>query len=142
MFSGRQLWSETPSLIGYRSSEIHRHRRKPWDRALNTASVKGFVPIIQNRVQQLVEALSTKDGQIIDLARWVGFFTYVFLSYANCYPTHILQIRLHGRHGVSQNPFTEVQLLTFARSFGGWTEMIREGGDHNGLWAVLKSGLK
>ena len=30
----------------------------------------------------------------------------------------------------------------FQTSYGGWTEMIREGADHSGLWTCLKSGLK
>ncbi|KIP08940.1 hypothetical protein PHLGIDRAFT_68457 [Phlebiopsis gigantea 11061_1 CR5-6] len=109
MFEGRHLWPKTPSIIGFREPQDHQRRRRPWNRAFNTSSLKEFVPIIQNRVQQLVEALGARQGQSVDLAQWIGFFTYDFMG---------------------------------DMAYGGWTEMIREGADHSGLWACLKSGLK
>ncbi|EKM51676.1 uncharacterized protein PHACADRAFT_212308 [Phanerochaete carnosa HHB-10118-sp] len=90
MYEGRHLWPKVPSLIGLRDPKEHQRRRRPWNRAFNTASLKDFNPIIQHR-------------------HGLDIFTYDFMG----------------------------DLV-----YGGWTEMLREGGDHNGLWKVLKSGIK
>ncbi|EKM52101.1 uncharacterized protein PHACADRAFT_262568 [Phanerochaete carnosa HHB-10118-sp] len=109
MFYGRNMWPERPPLIGYRDPVEHMHRRKPWNRAFSNASVKEFEPVIQHRVQQLVEALGDRQGQVLDLAEWLSFFTYDFMS----------------------------DIM-----FGGWTEMIRDGVDKDGLWDLLHRGLR
>lgn len=70
------MWPDTVSVIGMRDSTEHQRRRRPWNRAFNTSSVKEFTPVIQNRVQQLVEALGVREGQTLDLGEWIGFFTY------------------------------------------------------------------
>ncbi|GJE99306.1 cytochrome P450 [Phanerochaete sordida] len=109
MFNGRHLWPETHSLIGFRDPKEHQRRRRPWNRAFNSASVKEFNPIIQARVHELGDALAAREGQVLDLAEWIGFFTYDFMG---------------------------------DMVFGGWTHMVRDGADHNGLWKLIKSGLK
>nr|BAL05147.1 cytochrome P450 [Phanerodontia chrysosporium] len=109
MFNGRHLWPETHSLIGFRDPKEHQRRRRRWNRAFNTASVKEFNPIIQARVQELGDAFAAREGQVLDLAEWIGFFTYDFMG---------------------------------DMVFGGWTHMVREGADHNGLWQLIKSGMK
>ena len=75
VFYGRNLWPTIPPLIGYRDSAEHMRRRKPWNRAFSTASVKEFEPVIQQRVLQFGEALADRQGEVIDLAAWISFFT-------------------------------------------------------------------
>lgn len=67
---------------------IHEHarRRKPWNRAFNTAAVKGYEPIVEKRALQLVGELekrsNSKDGgnESVNLAAWLSYFTYVISS--------------------------------------------------------------
>ncbi|PSS01016.1 hypothetical protein PHLCEN_2v4082 [Hermanssonia centrifuga] len=99
-WSGRNMHPEIPALIAYRDPAEHTRRRRPWNRAFSTAGVKEFQPLIANRTQQLIELLGQRQGQTIDLAEWIGFFTY-----------------------------------------GGWTEMMRDGVDKDGFWSVIKRGL-
>jgi len=54
----------------------HTRRRRPWTRAFNTAALKGYEELITIRSLQLVNALGSQ-GQTVDLAKWVSFFTYV-----------------------------------------------------------------
>ena len=75
VFTGRHLWPKIPSVIGIRDPAEHSRRRRPWNRAFSTASAKEFVPIIQSRVQQLGDALVARQGQTVDLAEWMSFFT-------------------------------------------------------------------
>lgn len=74
-WAGRNLHPEVPALIGYRDPVEHARRRRPWNRAFNMVSLKEFHPIIANRVQQLVETLGENQGQVVDLAEWLSFFT-------------------------------------------------------------------
>ena len=50
-------------------------RRKPWNRAFNTSSLKEYEPAIEKRVRQLVDALGERKGKVVDLAKWVSYFT-------------------------------------------------------------------
>ncbi|EKM49543.1 uncharacterized protein PHACADRAFT_153972 [Phanerochaete carnosa HHB-10118-sp] len=109
MYQGRHLWPQIPSLIGMRDPKEHQRRRRPWNRAFSTAAVKDYDPVIQHRVHGLGEGLGARQGEVLDLSDWLGFFTFDFMG----------------------------DLV-----YGGWTEMMREGGDHNGLWSILTSGLK
>ena len=69
-----------PPLIGIRDPAEHARRRRPWNRAFNTNGIKEFMPTIQSRVQQLAEHLGEREGQAIDLAEWLSFFTYDFMG--------------------------------------------------------------
>nr|BAL05148.1 cytochrome P450 [Phanerodontia chrysosporium] len=109
MWQGRHFWTEVHTLIGFRGPKAHQRRRRPWNRAFNTAAMKEYTPLMQNRVRELGDALVARQGQVVDLAEWIGFFTYDFMG---------------------------------DMVFGGWTNMVREGGDRERLWEVVKSGLK
>ena len=66
-----------PALIAYRDPSVHARRRRPWNRAFNTTSLKEFQPIIVNRARQLVDILRARRGQVVDIAEWISFFTCV-----------------------------------------------------------------
>ena len=68
--SARQL----VSLVDVRE---HARRRRPWNRAFSSASLKEFTPVIANRVHQLVTTLRSHDGQVVDLAMWISYYAYV-----------------------------------------------------------------
>lgn len=65
-----------------RSVHDHTVRRKRWNRAFSTVSVKEYEPIVIKRALQLVDELqrrSTKQQSsaqnYVDLAQWLSFFT-------------------------------------------------------------------
>lgn len=76
-WAGRALHPDLPALIIIRNHAEHMRRRKAWNRAFNTSSLKGYEPVIEKRARQLVDALSARKNQVVDLAEWVSFFTYV-----------------------------------------------------------------
>lgn len=83
--TGRGLWNPEKTMIVIRDPIEHSHRRKIWNRGFNTTAIKETVmPVIQSRTQQLVECLSQREGQVIDIAQWFGFFTYDFMGDIMC----------------------------------------------------------
>ncbi|KAJ7512707.1 hypothetical protein B0H11DRAFT_1898012 [Mycena galericulata] len=73
------------ALIGVRDTTEHLQRRRIWNRAFNTASVKAYEPILRARMEQLFDALKTNCGDPVpsqtntapvDLAEWLSFFAY------------------------------------------------------------------
>lgn len=75
VWDGRGLYAPVPTVVGCRDPAEHAIRRKPWNRAFNTASLKEFQPFIESRVHQLVDGLSKRQGQAVDIAEWMSFFT-------------------------------------------------------------------
>ena len=76
------------SMIAIRSAHEHAVRRKRWNRAFSTASVKSYEPIIVKRALQLIDELSkltstskTSDD-VVDLSKWLSFFTSVLYASA------------------------------------------------------------
>lgn len=53
------------------------HRRRPWAHAFNANALKEYEPRInlKGRVHQLVEELAQRQGWMVDVAQWIGFFT-------------------------------------------------------------------
>ncbi|VDC02502.1 unnamed protein product [Peniophora sp. CBMAI 1063] len=84
-------WGQPPTLIATRDVAEHAHRRKAWNRALSAAAVRDYEGTIATRSRQLVErwkALveaqtnekATYKSALIDLSRWMGFFTADFMG--------------------------------------------------------------
>ena len=61
-------------LIVIRDQREHGRRRKPWNRAFNSASIKDYEPLLRKRVKLFVDRLREQKGAL-DLARWISFFT-------------------------------------------------------------------
>jgi cytochrome P450 len=59
---------------------MHSQRRRVWDRAFTPASLKDYEPMIHRRASQLIEQLSKRKGQEIDLGHWMGCFTLDFMG--------------------------------------------------------------
>ncbi len=75
-WDGRLFQNPMHAMIGIQDPQEHFIRRKPWSRAFNTGSLKELQPLLAARVEQLVESAITQQG-VVDLSRWVNFFTYV-----------------------------------------------------------------
>ena len=74
-WDGRAMHTGPPALVAYRNPAVHAKRRRPWNRAFNTSSLKDFHPLIANRAKQLVDHLKAHKGQIVDLQQWISFLT-------------------------------------------------------------------
>ncbi|GJE89584.1 cytochrome P450 [Phanerochaete sordida] len=108
LWDGRFMHAPIPALVGARDHAYHMQRRRPWNRAFNINALKEYEPLIAGRVHQLVDALAKRQGQVVDIGQWIGFFAYDFMG---------------------------------DMVYGGWTEMLRDGKDENGLWDVIHRGM-
>lgn len=68
------MYAPISAMTGVRDHVYHMQRRRPWARAFNINSLKEYEPLIENRVQQLVEGLTGRQGEVIDLNEWISFF--------------------------------------------------------------------
>ncbi|KAI0751746.1 high nitrogen upregulated cytochrome P450 monooxygenase 2 [Daedaleopsis nitida] len=72
-------FSNKPSLIAERNTHEHARKRKPWNRAFNSAALKGYEDIIAKRVSELADGLAKQKSEV-DLGKWIGWFSYDFMS--------------------------------------------------------------
>ncbi|KAK7038129.1 cytochrome P450 [Favolaschia claudopus] len=98
----------TRSLLSLRG-DAHANRRKIWNRGLSTESVQEYESIVAKRVSQLSDCLHGLSGNKVNLAEWIGYFTFDVMG---------------------------------DMAFGGGFEMMRDGGDRDGLWTLLNNGAK
>lgn len=61
-------------LDGLRDFIIHGARRKPWVKAMSTAQLKGYEPIIRMKTHELVDQLSKRVGTTVDMSHWMNLF--------------------------------------------------------------------
>ncbi|KAL5522514.1 hypothetical protein ACEPAG_8530 [Sanghuangporus baumii] len=113
MWSARIIKGDTPSLVSMRSVHEHALRRKRWNRAFNSAAVKGYDPIVQKRALQLVDELekrSTRNNIVsVSLSLWLSYFTTDVMG---------------------------------DMAFGGGFELMRDGADKDGIWTIIESRLR
>ena len=76
---GRSMHQNPLPLISLQDTAEHARRRKPWNRAFNSAALKEYQPTVAKRVAQLVETLQAQEGET-DLAEWISYFTYDFMG--------------------------------------------------------------
>jgi cytochrome P450 len=84
VWDGRTAGTSVRSMIAQRNAKEHARRRRPWNRAFSTASVKEYEVTLSVRVTQLADRLADQGGSV-DLALWISYFTYVdciLLNYA------------------------------------------------------------
>jgi cytochrome P450 len=53
----------------------HAPVRKAWSAAFVPAAIKGYEPMLIQRVTQLVDALEEHIGRSVDLSAWFSFFS-------------------------------------------------------------------
>ncbi|KAI5124823.1 hypothetical protein M0805_005453 [Coniferiporia weirii] len=116
MWDARRNPYGTRSLIATRDVQEHSRRRRTWNRAFSTTSVKGYEPILVKRALQLVEELEKrsrkeKDGRVpaVNLSDWMNRFTFDFMG---------------------------------DMVFGGGFETMRDGVDNVPIWHAIEGGLK
>ncbi|KAJ3925841.1 MAG: cytochrome P450 [Lentinula lateritia] len=74
--------SNARGLLGIVDPKEHSRRRRLWDRGLNTSALKGYQPLLTNRINQFVETLrrESSSNESIDLAKWIAFFSLDFMG--------------------------------------------------------------
>ncbi|KAH9983064.1 high nitrogen upregulated cytochrome P450 monooxygenase 2 [Russula compacta] len=105
----------SPALIAQRDPVKHMHQRKPWNRAFSSAALKEYEIIVAKRTRQLVSCLENL-VQGSDRKQGAILDMASWLSY-----------------------FTTDFMGDMA--FGGGFELMKAGGDKDGLWAIFESGL-
>ncbi|EGN99142.1 hypothetical protein SERLA73DRAFT_137309, partial [Serpula lacrymans var. lacrymans S7.3] len=78
-WEGRTSELKVKPLITIIDTHEHARRRRPWNRAFNTSSLKGYEEIISKRTLQLVNVLSQEKSGAVDLCQWICYFTYDFM---------------------------------------------------------------
>ncbi|KAJ7454733.1 cytochrome P450 [Mycena latifolia] len=71
---------EVRPLLALRDPEEHARRRRAWNRAFSTPALKDYEILIDARVSQLVDILTTKIGTPVDLSKWLGWLTYDIMN--------------------------------------------------------------
>ncbi|KAJ7074048.1 high nitrogen upregulated cytochrome P450 monooxygenase 2 [Mycena amicta] len=92
--------------------DAHANRRRIWNRGMSSESLKEFEGILEKRLVQLLARLD---------------------EFAN-----------NGKGGVDMAAWFSYFMFDFMgdMAFGGGFEMLRDGGDKEGLWTLIKGGAK
>lgn len=67
------------SLPTIKDPQEHAQRRKLWELAFTPQSLKEYETLLDKRIEQLLNAMESRAGQVVDLAEWFGFLAYVML---------------------------------------------------------------
>ncbi|KZP25865.1 cytochrome P450 [Athelia psychrophila] len=70
----------TNSIISFRDRAQHKARRRLWDRAFSTTSVKGYDELVIKRTRELCAAFDKRSGQVVDFSAWMSYFAYDFMG--------------------------------------------------------------
>ncbi|KAJ7056673.1 cytochrome P450 [Mycena amicta] len=66
---------EVRPLLALRDPEEHARRRRAWNRAFSTPALKDYQVLVDTRIMQLIDLLTTEVGKPIDLSKWLGWLT-------------------------------------------------------------------
>ncbi|KAG6853238.1 hypothetical protein C0991_005825 [Blastosporella zonata] len=67
---------EHRTLVGIRDPRVHARIRRLWARGFTPEAVQSYQSILDKRVGQLVELLTARAGQTVDIAKWISWFAY------------------------------------------------------------------
>ncbi|EKM50334.1 uncharacterized protein PHACADRAFT_264951 [Phanerochaete carnosa HHB-10118-sp] len=68
------------SLDGLRDMALHTVRRRPWARAMNSASTKYYEELIRKTVSDLISGLNERVDRPVDIAEWMSLFGLDFMG--------------------------------------------------------------
>jgi cytochrome P450 len=57
------------------TGEAHTARRRVWNRAMSSGSLREYEPLVVKRASQMVSRLRDQHG-FVDLVSWIDFFAY------------------------------------------------------------------
>ncbi|KAF3384940.1 hypothetical protein F1880_002809 [Penicillium rolfsii] len=64
------------SLLALRDHEIHRGRRRVWDKSLGPKALSSYQPQIQKKADTLIKKLHEQDSKPIDVTHWTQYYTF------------------------------------------------------------------
>ncbi|KAG5637035.1 hypothetical protein H0H81_006030 [Sphagnurus paluster] len=64
------------SLVGLRNPKEHARLRRIWSRGFTPKALRGYRPILEKRIEQLIEHLAARTKKSINLAKWMSWFAY------------------------------------------------------------------
>ncbi|KAF7377786.1 hypothetical protein MSAN_00202000 [Mycena sanguinolenta] len=119
--SGRH--KDTPPAIVCLSGEAHTAKRRVWNRAMTSACIREYEPLIVKRASQLISCLREQTGSV-DLVHWLDLFAYDS-SFSTGLALTIIRYDLMGD-----------------LAFGGGFEMLRDGRDVDGVGERIRGYTK
>ena len=76
-YDSRTTPQKITQIDGVRDFSIHGARRKPWIKAMSMSALKGYEPIVHLKTGELLEELSKRQGEIINISQWMNLYAYV-----------------------------------------------------------------
>ena len=67
-------------IDGMTDFRAHSVRRRPWVKALSSASLKNYEAMLRDTLQLLVGTLSSRAGMTTDISEWMTYFTFDFMG--------------------------------------------------------------
>ncbi|CAK5273503.1 unnamed protein product [Mycena citricolor] len=67
-------------IFRLRNPEEHARRRRSWNRAFSSPMLKEYETMVETRVAQMVDLISSKKGEVLDLSKWLGWFAYDIMN--------------------------------------------------------------
>ncbi|KAJ9294970.1 hypothetical protein DTO271G3_6532 [Paecilomyces variotii] len=64
------------SVHQMRDPEIHRRRRRAWDRGFSVKAMAMYAPRVKSKVDLFISQLRTRAGQPVDITEWTMFLTF------------------------------------------------------------------
>ncbi|KAF7317104.1 hypothetical protein HMN09_00445100 [Mycena chlorophos] len=74
-WDGRAPENAVRPLLALRDPKEHARRRRAWNRAFSTPQLREYQAIVEARINQLLDILTGKTDQSIDLSKWLGWLT-------------------------------------------------------------------
>lgn len=80
LWEARRPPFEPIAVISIREPHRHSQRRRAWNKAFTSMSLKDYEPMLISRVQQLIECLESHTNSKMDLTYWLSCFTFDFMG--------------------------------------------------------------
>ncbi|KAG6819363.1 hypothetical protein H0H93_012546 [Arthromyces matolae] len=64
------------TMVGIRNPQAHANVRRIWARGFAPEAMRGYQPILHNRIAQLLNHLGERAGEVVNLGKWISWFAY------------------------------------------------------------------
>ncbi|KAF2142309.1 uncharacterized protein K452DRAFT_226565 [Aplosporella prunicola CBS 121167] len=64
------------SINSTRDMEVHRRRRRAWDRSFSSKALLNYEPRVKAKTDALISQLRAKQGKPVDATKWAMFFSF------------------------------------------------------------------
>ncbi|KAF8218320.1 cytochrome P450, partial [Mycena galopus ATCC 62051] len=149
--SGRH--SATPPAIVCLSGEAHTAKRRVWNRAMTSACIREYEPLVVKRASQLISHLRDLNSTV-DLVHWLDLFAYDLMGDLAIYKASLYSLRSKASNLTGQLPWIVGTINLFPRvareiqQFNDFGQNLAIQRMKNGavatmdLWYHLETGLE